>query len=118
MRKRRVWQGTRKRGGHNEGRKRLRECLVPALDFAKAFDTVFHGALVRVLCKRGLPGAFCAYITNLNATAETVLAVDGICSAPVRIGQGVRQGDTLSPLLLAWRWTPYSPHCQGKSAMG
>lgn len=80
-------------------RKKLRECHVAVLDFAKAFDTVSHTALIEVLRERGLPDGFCNYVARLYATSETVLDVNGTRSGPARVGQGVRQGDPLSPLL-------------------
>ncbi|KAJ8706448.1 hypothetical protein PYW07_012526 [Mythimna separata] len=80
-------------------RKKLRECHVAVLDFAKAFDTVSHAALIDLLRKRGLPEGFCNYVARLYVTSETVLEVNGARSGPARVGQGVHQGDPLSPVL-------------------
>lgn len=80
-------------------RKKLRECHIAVLDFAKAFDTVSHAALVSVLREKGLPVGFCDYIARLYDTAQTTLAVGNDRSEPVVVGRGVRQGDPLSPLL-------------------
>ncbi|KAJ8706455.1 hypothetical protein PYW07_012533 [Mythimna separata] len=78
-------------------KKKLRECHVAVLDFA--FDTVSHAALIDLLRKRGLPEGFCNYVARLYATSETVLEVNGARSGPARVGQRVRQGDPLSPVL-------------------
>ncbi|CAK1550823.1 unnamed protein product [Leptosia nina] len=80
-------------------RRRLRECHVAVLDFAKAFDTVSHEALVDLLRQRGLPGPFCDYIARLYQSSVTKLVINGKTSAPVKVGRGVRQGDPLSPIL-------------------
>lgn len=82
-----------------DSRKYLRECHVAVLDFAKAFDTLSHAALIELLRSRGLPVRFCNYIERLYETASTTFAVDGKSSDPVVVGKGVRQGDPLSPTL-------------------
>nr|pir reverse transcriptase-like protein - silkworm [Bombyx mori]AAB59214.1 reverse transcriptase-like protein [Bombyx mori]8GH6_A Chain A, Reverse transcriptase-like protein [Bombyx mori] len=82
-----------------DSRKKLRECHVAVLDFAKAFDTVSHEALVELLRLRGMPEQFCGYIAHLYDTASTTLAVNNEMSSPVKVGRGVRQGDPLSPIL-------------------
>uniref|UniRef100_A0A0C9QX33 PO21 protein n=1 Tax=Fopius arisanus TaxID=64838 RepID=A0A0C9QX33_9HYME len=83
----------------NDARSRLRELHVAAIDVKKAFDTVSHGAIERVLQDKGFPPEFVKYIMTMYTSAVTVLEIDGERSSTIHPGQGVRQGDPLSSLI-------------------
>lgn len=72
---------------------------VLSLDVQKAFDTVAHAGIYKVLRKYGIPSAMVEYLRELYATATTRLQVDGQYSQAILPGRGVRQGDPLSPLV-------------------
>jgi hypothetical protein len=68
------------------------------VDLVKAFDSVDRGGMVEVLRKFGVPDHLCALITRLHTG----------CSVKVKVGEtdiefgstiGVKQGDTLAPVL-------------------
>lgn len=82
-----------------DARFRRRELHVASLDFAKAFDSVSHGAITRALAGLGLPHGLIAYIERSYARSGTVFEVRGVRSELSGIGRGVRQGDPLSPVL-------------------
>ncbi|KAK2577612.1 hypothetical protein KPH14_012895 [Odynerus spinipes] len=82
-----------------ESRSRLRELHVAALDFAKAYDTISHGAIASILRSLGMPRGLVDYIERLYANSSTTFEVRGERSELFRLGRGVRQGDPLSPIL-------------------
>lgn len=82
-----------------EARTRLRELHVASLDVAKAYDSVSHHAIARILDDMGVPAQFTAYVTRLYDCSSTMFEVRGERSESYRIGRGVRQGDPLSPVL-------------------
>ncbi|KAG8145363.1 hypothetical protein E2320_011914 [Naja naja] len=64
------------------------------LDTAKAFDTVSHHTLFHVAVAAGLPPPLMSYLWHLYKWSTVQLA-----GTTTTCGQGVRQGDPLSPLL-------------------
>jgi len=80
-------------------------CQIPSsriarcLDFAKAFDSVSHGAIISALAGLGLPHGLIDYIGHVNAHSSTMFEVRGVRSELSGIGRGVRQGAPLSPVL-------------------
>lgn len=82
-----------------DARSRRRELHVASLDFAKAFDSVSHGALSNTLADLGLPHGLIDYIEHIYVHSSTVFEVRGVRSEPSHIGRGVRQGDPLSSVL-------------------
>ena len=84
---------------HAQDPKRPRDLYLTFLDVRKAFDSVSHESIVKAAERAGVPPPLLAYIRNLYQKATTRLKVGGVLSDPVRVGQGVRQGDPLSPIL-------------------
>ncbi|XP_047543257.1 uncharacterized protein K02A2.6-like [Vanessa atalanta] len=56
------------------------EALAASLDIAKAFDRVWHKALLSKLPAYGLPGKLCNWITSFLADRSIKVVVDGTCS--------------------------------------
>nr|CAX36787.1 hypothetical protein [Papilio dardanus] len=75
------------------------EALVVSLDVAKAFDRVWHKALLSKLPSFGLPEKLCTWIASFLEGRSIKVVVDGACSDPKPINAGVPQGCVLSPTL-------------------
>lgn len=69
-----------------------------SIDIAKAFDRVGHPAIVRGLRRKGVAKDFVQYMEDFYDTSTTVLTY-GEDTLLARPAVGVRQGDSLSPLL-------------------
>ncbi|CAG4978252.1 unnamed protein product [Parnassius apollo] len=75
------------------------EALAVSLDIAKAFDRVWHKALLSKLPSYGLPEKLCDWITSFLADWSIKVVVDGASSDCKPINAGVLQGCVLSPTL-------------------
>ncbi|CAG5046898.1 unnamed protein product [Parnassius apollo] len=75
------------------------EALAVSLDIAKAFDRVWHKALLSKLPSYGLPEKLCDWITSFLADRSIKVVVDGASSDCKPINAGVPQGCVLSPTL-------------------
>jgi len=69
------------------------------LDQEKAFDKVDHGFLWQVLKAFGFPEEFIKVIMLFYNGASSMVKVNGFLSEAIPIRSGVRQGDSLSPIL-------------------
>jgi hypothetical protein len=76
---------------------------VAFMDLKKAFDTVPHAAMLHVLHAKGVRGKIYRFIDKVYQSGSFVLQhhQHGTTTAPAPIQRGVRQGDTLSPLLFS-----------------
>ena len=70
-----------------------------ALDISKAFDRVWHKALISKLPSYGFYPSLCNFISNFLSDRSIAAVVDGHCSSPKSINSGVPQGFVLSPIL-------------------
>ena len=68
------------------------------VDLVKAFDTVDHKLLMRVLERYGAPPKLRSAIARMYADIKTVLKL-GKAKAEMNQTVGVRQGDCMAPLL-------------------
>lgn len=75
------------------------EALAVSLDIAKAFDRVWHKALVSKLPSYGLPEKLCEWVTSFLTDRSIKTVVDGECSELMSLNAGVPQGCVLSPTL-------------------
>ena len=79
--------------------RRLHKTKTPALllklDIKKAFDSVRWDYLLDLLQRRGFPPKFRNWLAALLYTASSRLLVNGIPSASIKHGRGLRQGDPL-----------------------
>ena len=83
-----------------------------AIDFHKAYDSVSHDWLCRVLRRFGFGPMFCRAVRTLYHGAVIVVMVNGFFTSPIAQCSGIRQGCPLScflfvlcvePLLCAFR---------------
>ncbi len=78
---------------------RFGETFAVALDIAKAFDRVWHKALISKLPFYGSYPAVCSFLSSFLSCRFIAAVVGGHCSAPKPINGGVLQGSVLSPTL-------------------
>lgn len=76
-----------------------RELWAAFLDVEKAYDSVDHAILWYKLQGKGLPEEVVRLLRRLYAGNEVVVEWQGVCSQPVPVERGLRQGCPLSPLL-------------------
>jgi exonuclease III len=69
------------------------------VDFRKAFDTVWHDGLWKVLWGAGVRGKSWRIIRQLYSDTRACVLLNGQTTREVRMRQGVRQGCPLSPIL-------------------
>ena len=69
------------------------------IDLRKAFDTVWHDALLLKLQKAGINGKMYSLIKSMYQGSVSRVKCKQLLSDPINITQGVHQGNILSPLL-------------------
>lgn len=72
-----------------------------SLDAEKAFDRVGWIFLQQTLLTMGFGGTFVTWINSLYKEPRSKVRVNECCSDLFKIERGVRQGDSLSPILFA-----------------
>jgi hypothetical protein len=80
-------------------RKKRIPMLLLKLDISKAFDTLSWHFLLEILQARGFGPRWLAWISALLATASSRILLNGHQGPPIKHFRGVRQGDSLSPML-------------------
>jgi hypothetical protein len=75
------------------------ETCVVALDISKAFDRVWHSALIAKLPSFGFTPSLCSFIHSYLSGRSISAVVEGKRSEPFHINSGVPQGAVLSPTL-------------------
>ena len=70
------------------------------IDYAKAFDSVDHNKLWKILKGMGIPEHLICLLINLYAGQEATVRTGHGTTDWFQIGKGVRQGCILSPCLL------------------
>ena len=75
------------------------ESFVVALDISKAFDRVWHKALLAKLPSFGFTPSLTKLIASFLSDRSISVVVDGATSASFSVSSGVPQGSVLSPTL-------------------
>ena len=83
-------------GHHNQFQKNIYFCFI---DYAKAFDCVFHNKLWKILKEIGIPAHLTCLLRNLYAGQEVTVRTGHGTTDWFQIGKGVHQGCVLSPCL-------------------
>ena len=68
------------------------------LDYAKAFDSIQHRAVVEALRVHGVQEKYINIIKEMYAEGTAQIRTEKL-SGKIKIMKGVRQGDTLSPVM-------------------
>ena len=69
------------------------------MPYAKAFDSVDHNKLWKILKEMGIPDHLTCLLKNLYAGQEATVRTGHGTTDRFQIGKGVRQGSILSPCL-------------------
>ena len=89
---------------------RKKQLHLLSLDTARAFDSISHNFIRRLLRHIGMPPWVANIVDGLLHEVTVVAAIAGSAATPIRISRGVKQGCPFSPLLfvlcydvLLWR---------------
>ena len=69
------------------------------LDFAKAFDTIQHSAMLHIMKKVGFNDKWLQWIQCIFTSGKSSVLLNGTSGKSFQCKCGVRQGDRLSPLI-------------------
>jgi hypothetical protein len=73
--------------------------LIVKLDFAKAFDTIEHEAIIQVLEHKGFDSKWISLMRAVLSSGTSSILLNGVPGKQFICKRRVRQGDPLSPLL-------------------
>ena len=75
--------------------------VLATVDFAKAFDSVWHSALLSKLLSLDLPLCFVEWIRSYLSDRRSKVRICNSYSRPFRLRRGVPQGSVLGPVLFS-----------------
>ena len=81
--------------------KRGKKLYIAWVDYAKAFDKVWRQGLFYKMLKQGLSAKIVNIVKSIYANIKSKVMVNGVLSNAFASYSGVRQGESLSPMLFA-----------------
>jgi hypothetical protein len=76
-----------------------RGIILLKLDFAKAFDTIDHYAMIKIMKQMGFDDKWLLWLDQIFSSRKSAILLNGVPGRQFHCKRGVRQGDPLSPLL-------------------
>ena len=76
-----------------------RQIVLLKLDFAKAFDTIEHEAMINIMKHMGFNEKWLSWIRTIFSSGRSSILLNGVSGRQFHCRRGVRQGDPLSPLI-------------------
>jgi hypothetical protein len=76
-----------------------REVVILKLDFAKAFDTIEHQAILNICRCWGFDDRWLCWVQKIFSTGFSSVLLNGVPGKKFPCRRGVRQGDPFSPIL-------------------
>ena len=73
--------------------------IILLIDFSKAFDTISHRFIQNVLSMYGFGESICNWIDKFFSNRDAAVLMKGNFSDRILLGQGVPQGDIISPYI-------------------
>jgi hypothetical protein len=73
--------------------------IILKIDFEKAFDKVEYSAILAMLQAKGFGPKWISLVKSFLYSASTSVLLNGVPGKKITCKRGVRQGDSLSPLL-------------------
>jgi hypothetical protein len=80
-------------------RKKKIPMMLLKLDISKAFDTLSWSFLLDVLKAKGFGPRWCTWMESMLSSATSIIILNGQQGPKIQHMRGVRQGDSLSPML-------------------
>jgi hypothetical protein len=79
--------------------KSQQKIILLKLDFAKAFNTIDHYAMIKIMKQMGFDDKWLNWIHKIFSSGKSAVLLNGVPGRQFHCKRGVRQGDPFSPLI-------------------